>query len=98
MEGTVFSPGTPAEVPAAANALLGSLDEVLWAAKSPDELVDTVAACEALRSHLAGLHRGPGRAAVRHAKILAGDRSLTRQALRDGLVSPEQAAVTCDAV
>ena len=28
---------------------------MLWAAKSPDELVDTVAACEALRSHLAAI-------------------------------------------
>src|SRR5215217_5543934 len=131
MEGTAFSPSTPAEVVAGSNALLGSVDEVLWAAKSPDELVDTVAACEALRSHLAaieasalaevedrkiakeqlawsstgdwfthlaGLHRGPGRAAVRHANLLVGDRWLTREALRDGLVSPEQAAVICDAV
>ena len=131
MEGTAFSPSSPAEVAAAANALLGSVDDVLWAAKSPGELVDTVAACEALRAHLAaieasalaevedrkvakqqlawsstgdwfthlaGLHHGPGRAAVRRAKLLVGDRSLTREALRDGLVSPEQAAVICDAV
>ena len=41
---------------------------------------------------------GTGRGAVRHAKLLVGDRSLTRDALRDGLVSPEQAGVICDAI
>ena len=35
---------------------------------------------------------------MRHAKLLVGDRSLTREALRDGLVSPEQAGVICDAI
>jgi hypothetical protein len=124
MAGTAFTPSSPAEVAAAANALLGDLDEVLWAAKTPEELVEAVAACEALRAHLAaveasalaevehrrvarqrlgwsstgdwfthlaGLHHGPGRAAVRHATLLAGDRSRTREALRDGLISPEHA-------
>src|SRR5919112_6357481 len=131
MEGTAFSPASPAEVAARADAVLRELDEVLWAARTPEELVDTVAACEAVRSHLAaieasalaevegrqiaktelawsstgdwfthlaGLHRGPGRVAVRHSKLLVGDRCRTREALRDGLVSAEQAAVICDAV
>ena len=99
--------------------------------RAPDEVVDTVAACEALRSHLAaveaaalaevedrkiaknhlawsstgdwfthlaGTHLRTGRGTVRHAKLLVGDRSLTRDALRDGLVSPEQAGVICDAI
>jgi hypothetical protein len=111
--------------------VLGSLDETLWAAKSPDEIVDTVTACETLRAHLAaveaaalaevedrkiakknlawsstgdwythlaGTHPRTGRRTVRHAKLLVGDRSATRDALRDGLVSPEQAAVIVDAI
>ena len=131
MEGTAFSPSSPAGLLAAADQLVAPVDEILWAAKSPDEIVETVAACEKLRSHLAaieaaalaevedrriaknhlawsstgdwfthlaGTYRGPGRSAVRHAKVLVGDRSLTRDALRDGLVSPEQAGVICDAI
>ena len=131
MEGAAFTPSSPAEVAAAANALLGSLDEVLWAARTPDEVVEAAAALESLRSHLAavqapilaevedrkiakqhlawsstgdwfthlaGTHHGPGRAAVRHAKLLVGDRSRTREALRDGLISPEQAGVICQAI
>ncbi len=131
MEGTTFSPTTPAEVVAAANAVLRSLDEVLWAARTPDEVVDAVAACEAVRAHLAaieaaalvevegrkiaqqhlawsstgdwfthlaGTYHGTGRRAVRHAKLLVTDRSATRDALRDGLVSPEQAGIICDAI
>ena len=131
MEGTAYSPSSPAGLLAAANQLVGPVDEVLWAAKTPDEVVDTVAACEKLRSHLAaieaaalaevedrkiaknhlawsstgdwfthlaGTHLRTGRGTVRHAKLLVGDRSLTREALRDGLVSPEQAGVICDAI
>ena len=131
MEGPAFSSSSPAAVAAAANAQLARLDEVLWAARTPEEIVATVAQCEALRSHLAaveaaalaevedrkiakqhlvwsstgdwythaaGTYRGTGPRAVRHAKLLAGDRSLTRDALRDGLVSPEQAGVICDAI
>ncbi len=131
MEGTTFSPRSPAEVVAAANAVLRRLDEVLWAARTPDEVVDAVAACEAVRAHLAaieaaalvevegrkiaqqhlawsstgdwfthlaGTYHGTGRRAVRHAKLLVTDRSLTRDALRDGLVSPEQAGIICDAI
>ena len=131
MDSTTFPPNSPAEVAAAANAVLGALDDVLWAAKAPEEVVDTVTACETLRAHLAaieaaalvevedrkiarqqlswsstgdwfthlaGTHRRTGHAAVRHAKLLVGDRSLTRDALRDGLVSPEQAGVICDAI
>ncbi len=55
MEGTTFSPRSPAEVVAAANALLAGVDEVLWAARTPDEVVDAVAACEAIRAHLAAI-------------------------------------------
>ena len=131
MEGTAFSPRTPAEVAGRANAVLGDLDQVLWAAKTPEEIVAAVAECEALRSHLAaveaaalaevegrriakqqlawsstadwfthtaGTHRRAGTAAVRHAKLLVSERSLTRDALRDGLVSPEQAGIICDAI
>src|SRR5512133_2744641 len=131
MEGPTFSPSSPAAVAAAANTQLRELDEVLWAAKAPEEIVAAVAECEALRSHLAaleaaalaevedrkiarrqlawsstgdwfthtaGTHRRLGTRAVRHAKLLVAERSLTRDALRDGLVSPEQAAVICDAV
>ena len=35
---------------------------------------------------------------MRHAKLLVAERSLTRDALRDGLVSPEQAGIICDAI
>ena len=35
---------------------------------------------------------------MRHAKLLVGERTATRDALRDGLVSPEQAAVIVDAI
>jgi hypothetical protein len=127
----MFPPHSPAAGAAAANAVLGSLDDLLWAAKSPDEIVEAAAALEQLRAHLAaveaaalaevedrkiakqklawsstgdwythlaGTHPRTGRRTVRHAKLLVGERSLTRDALRDGLVSPEQAAVICDAI
>ncbi len=105
--------------------------------QGPEEIVDTVAACETLRAHLAaveaaashlpsplaevedrkiakqhlawsstgdwythlaGTHPRTGRRTVRHAKLLVADRTATRDALRDGLVSPEQAAVIVDAI
>ena len=50
-----FAPQSPAAVAAQANAVLGRLDEVLWAAKTPEEIVAAVAECEALRSHLAAV-------------------------------------------
>ena len=128
MESTTSSPipGGPAGVLAAANRMVATVDEILWAAKAPEEIVDTVAACQTLRAHLAaveaaalaevedrkiakthlawsstgdwythaaGTHPRTGRRTVRHAKLLVTDRSATRDALRDGLVSPEQAAV-----
>ena len=126
-----FTPGGPAGVLAAANRMVATVDEVLWAAKAPEEIVDTVAACQTLRAHLAaveaaalaevedrkiakqhlawsstgdwythlaGTHPRTGRRTVRHAKLLVDERSLTRDALRDGLVSPEQAAVIVDAI
>ena len=111
--------------------MVGSLDDILWAAKPAEEIVDTVTACETLRAHLAaveaaalaevedrkiakqnlawsstgdwythlaGTHPRTGRRTVRHAKLLVTDRTATRDALRDGLVSPEQAAVIVDAI
>jgi hypothetical protein len=126
-----FTPGGPAGVLAAANRMVATVDETLWAAKPAEEIVDTIAACETLRAHLAavaaaalaevedrkiakqklawsstgdwythlaGTHPRTGRRTVRHAKLLVGERSLTRDALRDGLVSPEQAAVIVDAI
>ena len=38
-----------------ANAALRRLDQVLWAARTPEELVEVTAALEALRSHVAAL-------------------------------------------
>ena len=49
-------------------------------------------------THLAGTHPRTGRRTVRHAKLLVTERTATRDALRDGLVSPEQAGVICDAI
>jgi Domain of unknown function (DUF222)/HNH endonuclease len=50
-----FPTPAPAGVVAEANAVLGSLDTALWAAKSPDELVGAVEELEALRSHVAAV-------------------------------------------
>src|SRR6187200_566884 len=55
MDSTLFPPNSPAAVAAAANAVLGSLDETLWAAKRPDEIVEAAAALEQLRCHLAAV-------------------------------------------
>ena len=49
-------------------------------------------------THIAGTHPRTGRRTVRHAKLLVGERTATRDALRDGLVSPEQAGVIVDAI
>ena len=43
-------PTTPSGVLAAARELVGSLGEVLWAAVSPDELLDASVELERLRS------------------------------------------------
>ena len=104
----------------------------MWAAKTPEEIVATVAAAlEALRQPPRG-PRGTALAEVEDRKIakrnspgrrpltgsptlpasidalgpprsgtrrpLVTDRSLTCDALRDGLVSPEQAGIICDAI
>ncbi len=55
MELPTFATLTPAGVVADADAQLGSLDEVLWAARTPAELVGTIEELETLRSHLAAL-------------------------------------------
>ena len=55
MEQPTGAPTTPAGVVAAANGLVGLLDETLWAAKTSEELVDAVAQAEALRAHLAAV-------------------------------------------
>ena len=55
MEQPTGTPTTPAGVVADANGRLARLDQTLWAAKTSEELVDTVAEAEALRAHLAGL-------------------------------------------
>ena len=49
-------------------------------------------------THLAGLRRGDGKRRVDHARQLVRDRPATLAALREGTVSPEQAAVVLDAV
>ena len=49
-------------------------------------------------THLAGTHRGGGHRVVRQAVQLVGELPRTHTALRDGVVSPEQAAVIVDAV
>ena len=111
--------------------MVATVDEVLWAAKAPEEIVDTIAACEALRAHLAAVEAA-ALAEVEDRKIAkqhlawssTGDwythppaptpapdaapcatpssswvsGAATRDALRDGLVSPEQAAVIVDAI
>ena len=55
MEQPTGTPTTPAGVVAAANSLVGLLDDNLWAAKTSEELVDAVAEAESLRAHLAAL-------------------------------------------
>ncbi len=55
MEQPTGTPTTPAGVVADANGRLACLDQTLWAAKTSEELVVTVAELEAARAHLAGL-------------------------------------------
>ena len=55
MEQPTGTPTTPAGVVAAANSLVGLLDDNLWAAKGSEELVDAVAEAESLRAHLAAV-------------------------------------------
>ena len=55
MEELASAPCTPAGVVADAGAALTGLGEVLWAARSAEELVDTVAELEALRCRLAAV-------------------------------------------
>src|SRR6478672_2873020 len=55
MEQPTGSATTPAGVVADAHGLLASLDQTLWAAKDPAELVGTVAELETLRAHLAAV-------------------------------------------
>ncbi|MBD8870342.1 HNH endonuclease signature motif containing protein [Nocardioides donggukensis] len=47
--------GTTTEVVSRANAVLGGLDESLWAARSDTDLIGTVEELEALRSHLTAI-------------------------------------------
>ena len=49
-------------------------------------------------THLAGTTRRLGRKTVAHARILLTERTATLDALREGTVSPEQAAVVVDAL
>ncbi len=131
MELPSFDPFTPAGVVADAGAQLGTLDGVLWAAKTPAELVGTVEELETLRSrvaaleasvlaeiaaqkiarthlgwgstgdwytHLAGTHRTDGSRTVRQSGPLVDEFPATHAALREGAVSPEQAAVIVDAI
>jgi hypothetical protein len=125
------TPFTPAGVVGDASARLGDLDDMLWAARTPEELVATVEELEALRchlaavettvlaeldarqvpktrlgwgstadwfTHLAGTHRSTGHRTVRHAGQLADELPRTHAALREGRVSPEQAAVIVEAI
>ena len=55
MEQPTGTPTTPAGVVAAAGAAIHPLGEVLWAAKTSEELVGTVEQIESLRAQLAGL-------------------------------------------
>src|SRR5687767_11724058 len=55
MEDLTSTPFTPAGVVADASARLGALDEVLWAARTPEELVGAVEELEALRCRLAAV-------------------------------------------
>ncbi|HEV7876434.1 MAG TPA: DUF222 domain-containing protein, partial [Nocardioides sp.] len=55
MEELASAPFTPAGVVADAATRLAGLDEVLWAARTPEELVDTVEELEALRCRLAAV-------------------------------------------
>src|SRR6476661_2055432 len=49
-------------------------------------------------THLAGTHRSDGHRTVRQAGTLVSERTATHEAMLEGRVSPEQAAVIVDAV
>ena len=55
MEDLTSTPCTPAGVVADASARLAGLDDLLWAARAPEELVGTVEELEALRCRLAAV-------------------------------------------
>ena len=55
MEDLTSTPCTPAGVVADAGARLAGLDDLLWAARTPEELVGTVEELEALRCRLAAV-------------------------------------------
>ena len=55
MEDHASTPFTPAGVVADASTRLGDLDELLWAARTPEELVGAVEELEALRCRLAAV-------------------------------------------
>ena len=55
MEDLSSTPFTPAGVVADASARLAGLDELLWAARTPEELVGAVEELEALRCRLAAV-------------------------------------------
>ena len=127
-----LTPGaSAADVLADAAAAVRGLAEVLWSARSDDELVEVVgqvqqvtAALAAVEAgavaeadardlakqrlhygstvdwvtHLAGLRHGEGKQRVARAKALTGPLARTREALVDGVVSPEQADVVVAAV
>ena len=55
MEDHASTPFTPAGVVADASTRLGDLDELLWVARTPEELVGAVEELEALRCRLAAV-------------------------------------------
>lgn len=82
-------------------AALGGVDAAVLAAVDRRDLARTSLGWGSTAewyTHLAGCRRGAGRRAVEHARMLAGDRSATLEAMQAGQVSPEQAAVLLDAV
>src|SRR5664279_5368326 len=55
---TSFAPSTPASVIAGARELATGLHDVLWAARSPREMLDAVAELEKFKSELAAIEAG----------------------------------------
>src|SRR5664279_923474 len=55
---TSFAPSTPASVIAGARELAAGLHDVLWAARSPREMLDAVAELEKFKSELAAIEAG----------------------------------------
>ena len=52
---TAFAPSTPASVIAGARDLMAGLQDVLWAARSPREMLDAVAEMERFRSEMTAI-------------------------------------------